>query len=154
MNAQFRSLLVDQLSARLKDLDRPELREPPAKGWIRSLRESLSMSAGQLAKRVGAAQPNITKWEQRELDGTITLKSLRRIAAALQCNLVYALVPQKPIDQILADRAQQIAATALQQVNRTMQLEDQATSAAQRTRQAQKLVRCLLEETPQRLWDA
>ena len=154
MNTQFRSLLVDQLSNRLKGLDRKELREPPTKGWIRSIREALSMSAGQLAKRVGVAQPNITEWERREMDGTITLKSMRRVAEAMQCDLVYALVPRKPINSILEERAEQVAAGSLEQVSRSMRLEDQETSAAHRARLAQQLVRRLLEETPKRLWDA
>lgn len=154
MNAQFRGLLVEQLSNRLKGLDRKELREPPTKGWIRSIRESLSMTSAQLAKRVGVSQPNIIKWEQREIDSTITMKSLRRVAEAMQCDLVYALVPRKPINSILEERAKQIAADSLEQVSRSMRLEDQETSAAHRTRLAQQIVRQLLEETPKRLWDA
>ena len=154
MNAQFKALLVEQLSNRLKGLDRKELREPPTKGWIRSVRESLSMTSAQLAKRVGVSQPNIIKWEQREIDSTITMKSLRRVAQAMQCDLVYALVPRKPINSILEERAKQIAADSLEQVSRSMRLEDQETSAAHRTRLAQQIVRQLLEETPKRLWDA
>ncbi len=154
MNAQFKALLVEQLSNRLKGLDRKELREPPTKGWIRSVRESLSMTSAQLAKRVGVSQPNIIKWEQREIDSTITMKSLRRVAEAMQCDLVYALVPRKPINSILEERAKQIAADSLEQVSRSMRLEDQETSAAHRTRLAQQIVRQLLEETPKRLWDA
>ena len=154
MNAQFKGLLVEQLSNRLKGLDRKELREPPTKGWIRSVRESLSMTSAQLAKRVGVSQPNIIKWEQREIDSTITMKSLRRVAEAMQCDLVYALVPRKPINSILEERAKQIAADSLEQVSRSMRLEDQETSAAHRTRLAQQIVRQLLEETPKRLWDA
>ena len=154
MNAQFKGLLVEQLSNRLKGLDRKELREPPTKGWIRSVRESLSMTSAQLAKRVGVSQPNIIKWEQREIDSTITMKSLRRVAQAMQCDLVYALVPRKPINSILEERAKQIAADSLEQVSRSMRLEDQETSAAHRTRLAQQIVRQLLEETPKRLWDA
>ena len=154
MNAQFRGLLVEQLSNRLKGLDRKELREPPTEGWIRSIREYLSTTSAQLAKRVGVSQPNIIKWEQREIDSTITMKSLRRVAEAMQCDLVYALVPRKPINSILEERAKQIAADSLEQVSRSMRLEDQETSAAHRTRLAQQIVRQLLEETPKRLWDA
>jgi len=154
MNAQFKDLLIEQLSKRLKGLDRKELRVPPTKGWIRSMREALSMSSGQLAKRVGVTQPTLTEWEQREMDGTITMQSMSRVANAMQCDLVYALVPRKPINSILEERAQQIVADSLKQVSRSMRLEDQETSAARRARLAKQLVRRLLEETPKRLWDA
>lgn len=152
MNTQFRDLLIEQLSKRLKGLDRKELREPPAKGWIRSMRDALSMNSYQLAKRVGVPQSNIMKWEQREVDGTITMKSMSRVAEAMQCDFVYALVPRQPINSILEERAKQIVSESLEQVSRSMRLEDQETTASHRARLAKDLVRRLLEETPRRLW--
>jgi predicted DNA-binding mobile mystery protein A len=112
MNAQTNRLLIEQLSNRMKGLDRAELREPPAKGWIRSMRVSLSMTTSQLAKRVGVSQPTITEWEQREKDGTITMQTMKRVADAMQCDLVYALVPRKAIHTILEERAKQIVSGA------------------------------------------
>lgn len=153
MNAQYRDLLIEQLSNRLKGLDRKELREAPAKGWIRSMRESLSMTSYQLAKRVGVPQSNIMKWEEREVDGAITMRSMSRVAEAMQCDFVYALVPRKPINSILEERAKQIVSGSLEQVSRSMRLEDQETKASHRTRLTKDLVRRLLEETPKRLWD-
>ena len=154
MNAQYRDLLIEQLSNRLTGLDRKELREPPAKGWIRSIREALSMTSYQLAKRIGVPQPNVMKWELREMSGAITLESMRRVADAMHCDFVYALVPRKPINRILQERAKQVVASSLEQVSRSMRLEDQETSAAHRTQLAQQRVRRLLEKTPKRLWDA
>jgi len=152
MNAQTNRLLIEQLSNRMKGLDRAELREPPAKGWIRSMRVSLSMTTSQLAKRVGVSQPTITEWEQREKDGTITMQTMKRVADAMQCDLVYALVPRKAIHTILEERAKQIVSGSLERVSKSMRLEDQETSESHRTKQAKELVRRLLEEHPKRLW--
>jgi predicted DNA-binding mobile mystery protein A len=152
MNAQTNRLLIEQRSNRMKGLDRAELREPPAKGWIRSMRVSLSMTTSQLAKRVGVSQPTITEWEQREKDGTITMQTMKRVADAMQCDLVYALVPRKAIHTILEERAKQIVSGSLERVSKSMRLEDQETSESHRTKQAKELVRRLLEEHPKRLW--
>ena len=54
----------------------------PRTGWIRAIREALGMSATQLARRMGVAQPTLTKLEQSEAADRIQLDSLRRVAAA------------------------------------------------------------------------
>jgi DNA-binding MarR family transcriptional regulator len=41
---------------------------PPRAGWIRTLREALGMTATQLARRMGVAQPTVTKLEQSEVE--------------------------------------------------------------------------------------
>lgn len=116
------------------------------------MRVSLSMTTSQLAKRVGVSQPTITEWEQREKDGTITMQTMKRVADAMQCDLVYALVPRKAIHTILEERAKQIVSGSLERVSKSMRLEDQETSESHRTKQAKELVRRLLEEHPKRLW--
>ena len=154
MKTKLQQLQADQLSKRLQGLSRPELREPPGKGWIRSIREALGMSYYQLAKRIGVSQPTVVNWEQREAKGTISLKSLRKVAEALQCDLVYALVPRKPLREILADRALQKAKTIVEQTSRSMSLENQQTSLTYRRRAVKDTAKQLLEQNPRRLWDS
>src|SRR5216683_882120 len=73
----------------------------PRLGWIRAIREALGMSAPQLARRarIKAAQ-SIKDMQKDEVDGTIRLQTLEKIANALECDLVYALVPRKPIHEM------------------------------------------------------
>ena len=42
---------------------------------------------------MGVTQPTVQRLELSEAEGAIQLKSLRRAAEALDCDLVYALVP-------------------------------------------------------------
>src|SRR6266567_3571094 len=89
------------LEARFEDM-RPAARlRPPVRGWIKAIREALGMSSAQLAKRLKIKQPTVTAMEQSELKGTIQLATLRRIAAAMNCTLVYALVPNDPLETII-----------------------------------------------------
>lgn len=71
--------------------------ERPASGWIRTIRESLGLSTTQTAERLGVSQPRIIALERGELKGSLTLQTIRKVATALDCTLVYALVPNQYI---------------------------------------------------------
>jgi predicted DNA-binding mobile mystery protein A len=100
----------------------------PHGGWVRAIREALGMSAQDLAERMGVAQPTMTRIEASERTGRIQLDTLERAADALGCDLVYALVPRKSLEQIVDDRARELAARRLGQVAHTMALEAQGLS--------------------------
>ena len=70
----------------------------------------------------------MSQLEQRERSGDIKLSQLRDAAEALNCDFVYALVPREPLETTVQRRAREVALRELAAVERTMQLEDQATS--------------------------
>jgi predicted DNA-binding mobile mystery protein A len=86
------------------------------------------MTAAQLAERMGVSQPRIIALEHAEAEGAVTLKSLKRAAEALNCRLVYAFVPNAPLEQVVRDRARVVASERLADVEHGMRLENQATS--------------------------
>ncbi len=98
----------------------------PFGGWIRAIREALGMRADDLAARMGVSQPSLTRLEKSERVGTIGLDALTRAADALECDVVYALVPRRPLDDIVADQARRRALQRVSRVAHTMALEDQA----------------------------
>jgi len=87
------------------------------------------MSAADLAARMGVVESTVQRLESGEKAGTTQLDTLQRAADALECDLVYALVPR----QALADRVDQqarVRALALMStVEHTMALEGQQASA-------------------------
>ena len=125
----------------------------PPKGWLRAIRDALGMTTSQFAKRLGVSQPRIIKLEKSEIDGSVTLQTLQRAAEALGCRLVYALVPEKALAEIVRERAVQIADRQSAAVEHTMRLENQAVKdkhAAGALRQ-QMIQELMLH--PSRLWD-
>jgi len=66
----------------------------PERGWIHAMREALGVSTGELGRRLGTSRQLPLQFEKAEADDSITLKSLRRVGEALECELVYALVPR------------------------------------------------------------
>lgn len=144
--AQSRSSLDD----RFKDM-RPAGRfAPPVRGWIKAIREALGMSSAQLAHRLGIKQPSIVDIEQSEVKGTIQLATLRRVAEALDCSLVYALVPNKPLGTMVRDRARVVARRHLEPIEHSMLLENQKVSTKDFEARLDELVRDI---NPRTLWD-
>ena len=135
-------LRLDERLAALKPWDRFE---PPPKGWIRAIRDALGMSGVQLARRLQIRPPSLAALEKSEADGTIQLKTLRRVAEALDCKLVYALVPNETLEAAVHRRARKIATRALRRVAHTMRLEAQETGDANREEQIEAYIRDVLK---------
>jgi predicted DNA-binding mobile mystery protein A len=142
---------LDKRFAKLKPLATEAVR--PTRGWIRAIRTALGMTTGQLARRMGVAQPRIIEIERGEADGNITLKTLQRAAEALGCRLVYVLVPEHPLEDTLRERASLIADQQLASVEQTMRLEAQEVHDAQQREQTRRRLADELLTRPARLWD-
>lgn len=102
----------------------------PRIGWIRAIRNALGMSAADLATRMDITTSTVLRMEVNEARGNIHLDSLRRAAEALNCDLVYALVPRESLSQSVRRQATKRAEEALAPVQHTMHLEDQAVPKA------------------------
>lgn len=125
----------------------------PPKGWVRAIRDALGMTTGQLARRLGVSQPRIIKLEKAEVDGSLTLDSLKSAAQALNCTLVYALIPNEPLDDMVRHQAERVAQNQLKWTNHTMRLENQALDKADLESQRDRLVQKLMNTNLRKLWD-
>jgi predicted DNA-binding mobile mystery protein A len=102
----------------------------PPRGWVRAIREALGMSAAALAARLGTTPGAVTRLEQSEAADRIGLDTLRRAADALGCDLVYLLVPRRPLTAVVRERARELAHQQVTATEQTMRLEDQAIGEA------------------------
>lgn len=123
----------------------------PSRGWIRAIRDALGMSALQLGTRLGVRPQSVADLEKSEAHGTIQLKTLRKVAEALDCTLVYALVPNSSLEDVVQTRAREIARRELARIGHTMDLEAQGLSKAEREAQIDDYVREHLRERD--LWE-
>lgn len=125
----------------------------PLKGWVRAIRDALGITSRQLAARMGLSQSTITGLEQGEEAETVTLKTLRQAAEALDCQLVYALVPKTTLDETVRRRAQALAEEHLARIHHTMRLEDQALRADELSDELKRLTDSILSGRASRLWE-
>jgi len=140
-----------QLDGRLSPLKPADRWRAPPKGWIRAIRDSLGMSGPQLASRLAIRPQTVEAFEKSETAGTIQLNTLRRAAEALDCVLVYALVPKTSLDQTVSQRARKIARRRIEQVDHTMRLEDQGTDNSNLDAKIDAYVRDMLKDRD--LWN-
>lgn len=124
----------------------------PPSGWLRTIREAIGMSTADLAARLHVLPQTVAALERGEVADTASLGTLRKAAAALDCDLVYALVPRRPLDQMVRDRARQVAEQRIEPVAHSMALESQAVNRDEVDRQIEDLARKLADRPPRGFW--
>ncbi|MCZ6797747.1 MAG: mobile mystery protein A [Gammaproteobacteria bacterium] len=150
MNKQ---IIRDQYRAKFDQLiDINEIRRPK-EGWIRTLRKTLGMSSPQLATRLGISKSQASQMERMEMEDRITLKQLRRVAEALDCDLVYALVPRQPVDVMVRARAEWKAERLVSKTDVQMKLEAQQLSREKLQEQIKLEADRLVRDMPRDLWE-
>ena len=152
MNPLFRDLKLRQTGALLAVWRAALLPPRPSNGWIRAIREALGMPAHTLAERLDMTDAGLRSLERAEAGDAITLGTLRRVAAALDCELQYALVPKAPLPELLAQRAHQVARQRVAPVAHSMALEDQTVPPELTARQVDLLAQDLLQGSWRELW--
>ncbi|MCC4293842.1 mobile mystery protein A [Brevundimonas aurantiaca] len=125
----------------------------PPKGWLRAVRDALGLTTRQLAERMNKAQPSITALEKNEATESITLKSLREAAEALDCQLVYAIVPKDSLDATVRKQARKAAEARLRRINHTMSLEAQGVRKPELEAELDRLTDEILRAGGSRLWE-
>jgi predicted DNA-binding mobile mystery protein A len=125
MKSQFRQLRLSQLD-RGGVTEARNLPPRPSGGWLASVREAFGLSLAEVGRRLRLPRQNVQKFERAEATDRVTLGTLRRVASALGCDLIYVLVPKSGSFAELAERpAREGAARDVQRVIQTMALEDQ-----------------------------
>ncbi|MCH7506549.1 MAG: mobile mystery protein A [Proteobacteria bacterium] len=152
MRAQDRAMARKQLDKRLNLLQNVDILARPPRGWIKAIREALGMTTAQLGKRLGVSQPRVLGIEKAEVSGSIKLESLERAAHALDCRLVYALAPRKPLEYLAEDQARELAKKRLRATSHSMALEDQRVDEADEQEHLERLVQKLLNQPGSALW--
>ena len=131
----------------LKGLDEwiPPLREAhaaaktPARGWLRAIREALGLTQAQVAVRATVKRQSYAQLETAEMRGAISIASLRRAAEAMDCELIYYIVPRESVASTYTELAQANDPTFkhLKATEHSMVLEGQAVGGV-KIPQAQK----------------
>jgi predicted DNA-binding mobile mystery protein A len=155
MNYQW--VIIKQLDRQLKDWQLINRKHGLLKaGWIQTLRKALGMTANQLGERLGVMRSRIVQLENAEKHGAITLRTLQKAAEAMNCELVYAVVPKngKTLKDILTAKATEVAETTVASVSHSMSLEKQSIAKKQEQEQQKELTKKLLSGSFRRIWRA
>jgi|GEM_PF-1469464 len=119
-----RAIVRRQLDIRLGGLEEVIGACPPL-GWITTIRRAIGMSTGELARRMAISQQRASQLERAEMQGSVRLSTLRGVAAALNCQLLYVFVPNEPLEDMVRQQARRKAAEEVAQGFRGVRPEDE-----------------------------
>lgn len=149
-----KSLQIEQINTKIQAFNVLQKVPLPSSGWIKAIRNTLGISLLQLGKRLSITKQSVLEIEQREKNGSITIKSLREVAKALDMQLVYGFVPMDGTLQKLIERkAKEVATQIVLRTSNTMKLEDQANTDKRIEKAIKELTTKLKTEMPKSLWD-
>jgi predicted DNA-binding mobile mystery protein A len=151
MSTQLRRVQIRQMEEKLRPW-RSLAKTPPRRGWVRTIREVLGMTVPQLAHRLRVTRQAVADLEHREAQGRATLVALEAAAKAMNCDLVYAIVPRRELGALLEEQAKQRASSQISRVAHTMRLEAQNVADEETQRLIDDSAASLLLGNPRKLW--
>jgi predicted DNA-binding mobile mystery protein A len=146
VSVQYRDIL-DRAATQLQGIT------VPPEGWLRTARKALNMSGAQLARRLAVSRAQISKTEKNETTGSVTLKTMQQMAEAMGYRFVYAIIPEKSVEEMIARHARKKATTIVERTNKHMALEGQALSNSQIQFEVDRLQKDMLYKLPFDFWD-
>ena len=114
-------------------------------GWIKYMRTALGLTLVDLAKLVSLSRVTLAQTEAREIEGKVTIATLKKMAEAMECDFVYAFVPKKDLRILLHDQAVSKATQLLESADHHMKLERQGVEGDKAER-IERLARTLIEK--------
>jgi predicted DNA-binding mobile mystery protein A len=114
----------------------------------------LGISLEQLGNKLSITKQSTQALEERESEGSITIKSLREAANALDMQLVYGLVPKDgSLAALIERKAKELATQIVLRTSNTMKLEDQENSPERIEKAIEERALAIKNEMPKTLWD-
>lgn len=151
---EMKTLQLQHLNQKMLSMQSLQKVTPPHSGWIKSIRTALGMSLQQLGKRLQITRQSMLSIERREVTGSITLKALHEVAAALDMKLVYGFVPNDGnLDNLIEKKAYELAKQIVMRTHNSMTLEDQQISYDRIQKAIKERTAAIKQELPNSLWD-
>ncbi len=149
-----KSLLIEQLDRKVASYSKLQKVAVPPTGWIKALRVALGMSAQQLGNKLSMTRQGVHDLEQREKTGSITLRTLKETAKAMDMQLVYGFIPNDgSLAELIEKKAMKLAAEIVLRTSHTMKLEDQENTNTRIKKAIKEKAIEFKNEIPKMLWD-
>ena len=106
MRAMERRVLLKKLDKEMRHYRLAARGGNPTNGLLRMVRKALRVPMKEIAEKMGIVESAVFQMEEREGTGSITLRSLNRMAGAMGCKVVYGVVPLngKTLEELAEER--------------------------------------------------
>ncbi|MDQ6955448.1 MAG: mobile mystery protein A [Mariprofundaceae bacterium] len=148
-----KAIIRQQLDKKLQSFANLKDSPPPIKGWIRAIRDALGMTGEQLARRIGVQKQRVAALEKAEVEGSVTINSMKKAAEAMDCVFVYALVPRDSLEANVERQARKHAEKLHYVIQHSMVLEQQGLTADESGQGIQANTDKFVRETVKDMWD-
>ena len=149
-----KKLIREQLDNKIVKFNNLENVVIPPQGWIYSIRLAINMSLRQLGQRMSITPQSVKEIEEREKNGTISIKILKQAAAALNMKFVYGFIPtEKTLEGMIEKKAEELARSIVERSSIQMGLEDQRNSPERINKAIREKAVELKNDMPKILWD-
>lgn len=154
MKTSNQRLLIEQADRKLQPFRNLETIVIPSKGWINTVRVAMKMSLRQLGNRLNISPQSVKEIENREANGSLTIKSLKEAGLALNLKLVYGFIPMDgSIERMIENRAYRLAREIVARTSQSMKLEDQENKVERLKKAIEMKAREIIDKMPRYLWD-
>jgi len=147
-----KALIRQQLDKKLQNFAGLKDSPPPVRGWIRAIRDALGMTGEQLARHIGVKKQRVTALEKGEVEGTATINSMKKAAAAMDCVFVYALIPRDSLENNVERHARKYAEKIHKAVQHSMTLEQQGLTVDESSEGIKKNTEKFVRDTTKDIW--
>lgn len=147
-------LILEQTDKKINFLKKVDGLVMPSMGWVYSIRLALGMSLRQLGNKLNITPQSVKEIEEREKNGTVSLKVLKQFGQALNLKLVYGFIPiNGSLEEMIEKRAYDLAKEIVNRTSISMKLEDQENNPKRVQKAIKEKTDELKLEMPKYLWD-
>jgi predicted DNA-binding mobile mystery protein A len=106
MRVSVQKVARRKLDVEMRPFRQAGLDKHPTEGILRAVRKALRIRSHEIAEKMGHTRSVVFAIENRELKGTLTLRAMDRMAEAMDCKLVYSVVPKggRTLEELYEER--------------------------------------------------
>lgn len=147
-------LQIEHLEKKMQLFRKAEKVTTPQIGWIKTIRTTLGMSLEQLGKKLGVNKSSVSRMENRESKGSITISTMEDAGRAMGMKFIYGFVPlEASVEKLIESKAKRLATEIVMRTSGTMKLENQENSPERIKKAIEERTKEIMEEMPKILWD-
>lgn len=148
-----KKIVIEQLDRKLKPFYEIKNIDIPERGWVYTIRTALNMTLQQLGHKLKISIQGVKDIEKRELSGSISIKSLKEVARALDMQFVYGFVSNhNSLGKFIELKAKELAKKMVLK-NLNAADENSRITGDDIQKEIEYFVREIQKETPKSLWD-
>jgi transcriptional regulator with XRE-family HTH domain len=106
MKVSIQKVARKRLDAEMQPFRRAAMEKHPTSALLRTLRKAMKIYSPEIAAKIGRSSLTVFAMERREAKGKITLRDMERYANAMDCIVVYGIVPRggRTLEELYEER--------------------------------------------------